>query len=144
MTFIGKILLGSVIGVGALLVLTTPQERLRLLGISPASPKDVAPKRTLPPAPVPQKPDSLIFAALPVGSVIALKEDEYLTHRDSVPSNTVIRVPNGSQLVIEERFPPERDYGPLTPWAYIGRNDKIRLPITEREILRVLSRPRLL
>lgn len=143
MTLLGKVLLGSAIGAGTIFLLATPEQRLRLLGISPKPPKDVEPKRTLPPTPIPQKPDSLIFAALPAGSVVALKGENYITARDSVPARTEVHIPDGSQFVVQDRFPPEGFLVPM--WAYIGHlpsNKNFRLPFTEKDILRVLSRPR--
>jgi len=127
-----KIVLAAGAGIGAFLLLTTPEQRAHLLGFQ--LPEDPNLLRNKPsPIPIPQIPDSLNTADLPVGAVVLLKAGPALGGRsDLLAENVTITARN------LETF----DFLP-SAWLYTGvsnsRNSGPILFLTQ-DIDRVISR----
>lgn len=143
MTLLTKILLGTGAGLGLFLLLTTPEERFKLL--APPMPEPPEPNRPPRPIPVPQR---AAFANLPIGTIVTLRGGPGLPGEPDIP--------RGDVTILEKHQPPP-ELGVTVPWHYTGRPtrntafgrvemrntafDRVDIRFDERDIERLVAVP---
>jgi hypothetical protein len=134
MNLLSKILLTSAVGVGAFLLLTTPESRLKLLGPPLEPPTPPTPNRPPSPPPMPQTRSK--FKDLPLGSLVSVRA------APGIPGGTGGITAGDYAILSKKQLPSE--LGVETPWRYLGRSNRILSRDTlfgEEDIIEVLSHP---